>query len=417
MLSRRNSKFVRALPPRLCPGRRVRPVMAAFAPGNAVARVIDDIADIWLDGWVFAVDSSPEGVLYTVDFEDGGVEEGVVGDELKRRSAPDRQQAPQASEQPAQATTPAPKAMSGKVPSAGSSATPPDSVSPGSTCAEVDKDAPVEKQLGALTPGDGIPASAVTVNQAFVDAGCTWKSVAKMASKDRAQFINTALNKQLESRSGRGARDDAGITTAGTLTYGEVPAEEALRVLRVAEPRPGETFVDIGSGRGQIVIGMCLEWAGVLKECVGIEALPNLVELAKDVGERVVTQAATDERGGSRRGDGAAPDPGAEIWRKAPTTHLRFSCADFLKQDVSWLEADVIWMTGTCFPDSWMSAKGVLGRLFSKLKAGTRLCITTHRLNIPRLRCVDVISDLRPSWGHDTANIYLVEDESDEEDE
>jgi hypothetical protein len=265
-----------------------------------------------------------------------------------------------------------------------------------------------QKLPGALIPGDGVTASAAIANQAFVDAGCTWKSVAKIAFKDRAQLINQELSSRIfVSGGGQAPRNAAGITTPGALTYGEVPTEEAFRVLRLAQPKPGETFVDIGSGRGQIVVGMCLEWAGVLKECVGIEALPNLVELSQSVGKIAVAQSAATV---------TATASTSSLSGNALTTQLRFSCADFLKQDLSWMDADIIWVTATCFPDSWMSAKGVLGSKFSQLKAGTRVCLTTHRLAIPRLRCVNVVSDLRPSWGHDTARVYVVEDdESDKE--
>jgi SAM-dependent methyltransferase len=65
----------------------------------------------------------------------------------------------------------------------------------------------------------------------------------------------------------------------GTTPYVQSPMEVVERMLRLAEPKPGETLVDLGSGDGRIVIEAARRY-GV--RGLGVDLDPQLVRLARD---------------------------------------------------------------------------------------------------------------------------------------
>src|SRR5260221_5204148 len=62
----------------------------------------------------------------------------------------------------------------------------------------------------------------------------------------------------------------------GTVPYVQTPMEIVERMLRMAEVRPGDSVIDLGSGDGRIVIAAARRGARGL----GVDLDPNLVKLA-----------------------------------------------------------------------------------------------------------------------------------------
>src|SRR5690349_12362940 len=63
----------------------------------------------------------------------------------------------------------------------------------------------------------------------------------------------------------------------GTVPYVQSPPEVVDRMLRLADPKPGELLIDLGSGDGRIVIEASRRYGA---RGLGVDIDPNLVELA-----------------------------------------------------------------------------------------------------------------------------------------
>ena len=64
----------------------------------------------------------------------------------------------------------------------------------------------------------------------------------------------------------------------GTVPYVQSPPEVVDRMLRLADPKPGELLIDLGSGDGRIVIEAARKYR---TRGLGVDIDPNLVELAR----------------------------------------------------------------------------------------------------------------------------------------
>lgn len=77
----------------------------------------------------------------------------------------------------------------------------------------------------------------------------------------------------------REVRDDAErlprFASATSFTYGEYSLELFARAVRAAGPRPGEHFVDIGSGCGRLVVAAALLF-DEFRSCTGVELVRTL---------------------------------------------------------------------------------------------------------------------------------------------
>jgi hypothetical protein len=60
--------------------------------------------------------------------------------------------------------------------------------------------------------------------------------------------------------------------------YGELGIDALAKVLDAVGVGKGDTFLDIGSGDGMLVMGASLLWPEHFKSCVGLEILPSLYE-------------------------------------------------------------------------------------------------------------------------------------------
>src|SRR5688572_8320156 len=65
----------------------------------------------------------------------------------------------------------------------------------------------------------------------------------------------------------------------GTTPYVQSPPEVVDRMLRLADPKPGELLVDLGSGDGRIVIEAAKKYGA---RGLGVDIDPRLVKLGQD---------------------------------------------------------------------------------------------------------------------------------------
>src|SRR5258706_12757354 len=89
----------------------------------------------------------------------------------------------------------------------------------------------------------------------------------------------------------------------GTVPYVQTPMEIVERMLRMAEVRPGDSVIDLGSGDGRIVIEAARRGARGL----GVDLDPNLVKLA--------TQNASAAGGADPPRSAVRGSFGNEFWR------------------------------------------------------------------------------------------------------
>src|SRR5436305_14556192 len=68
----------------------------------------------------------------------------------------------------------------------------------------------------------------------------------------------------------------------GTVPYVQSPMAVVERMLRIAEVRPGDSVIDLGSGDGRIVVEAAKRGASGL----GVDLDPNLVKLAAQNAQR-----------------------------------------------------------------------------------------------------------------------------------
>ena len=134
------------------------------------------------------------------------------------------------------------------------------------------------------------------------------------------------------------------------LTYGEVLFFPFYRLLAdVVKPRPGEVFVDLGSGTGRAVFVAALCWPA-LAACKGYEVSPPLHDDARRCH-------------GELSGSVMAP--------------VELHCADVLRRD-DWAAADIVWIASVCLSDATL--REIAERLVD-LKPGARVIhMTEHFL-------------------------------------
>jgi hypothetical protein len=111
----------------------------------------------------------------------------------------------------------------------------------------------------------------------------------------------------------------------GELTYGEMDLSFFIALLRRLNPPPHSKFVDLGSGRGQLVLAAAklFPW----KLCTGIEIMPEVFEIG---------QGALDVA--RKSGNSISP--------------CEFFNADIYKFTEPLADANVVFAYATCFPTS-----------------------------------------------------------------
>mmetsp|Transcript_30944 Transcript_30944/g.75674 ORF Transcript_30944/g.75674 Transcript_30944/m.75674 type:complete len:263 (-) Transcript_30944:617-1405(-) len=151
----------------------------------------------------------------------------------------------------------------------------------------------------------------------------------------------------------REEQERQGILGQSSVTYGEYDLRLFGKLLKAAQPKPGEVFYDLGSGVGRLVLA-----AGLLyppfSACKGIELLPNLHEKGLKYFE--------DFEGLD------PPHPAKPL--------LGIECGDFEEADLT--DADVVF----CYSTTWAAVGATLSMVSRKLgedlKLGAR-CITADK--------------------------------------
>ena len=173
------------------------------------------------------------------------------------------------------------------------------------------------------------------------------------------------------------------------MTYGEIDFESTSRLLRSLPPQdfvsPGKgVFYDIGSGAGRAVI--TARFFGDYEQCVGIELLKNLHQIAVEVHNRYK--------------DG--------YQQKLQWQTINFHCADLTEYD--WSDGTVVFINNFLFDDALMATianKALLlqpGAYLISLKifdVGTAVVPPFNSM----FEIIHEIS-LPMSWGEETVYIY-----------
>ena len=135
------------------------------------------------------------------------------------------------------------------------------------------------------------------------------------------------------------------------FTYGEMLLEPFARILEALKPQPGETFFDLGSGTGKVLVmaDQLFPFASV----TGIEFLPTLHATATDILKLYEHEFRT-----------SLPAPRGPVISKH---------GDMLKQDFS--SADIIFVHATCMPASLIDA---LGEKVKACKPSTRIVLISR---------------------------------------
>lgn len=248
------------------------------------------------------------------------------------------------------------------------------------------------------------------VDRIYEELGLTHRVIANLSMRERGKmlrrlhgnpFMASPICRPSSAAASSGSR--AGVATPGALTYGEIPASEALRIVgKAVGARQGggrEVFCDLGSGRGQVVLAVYRRWTDHFAECRGIEALSGLVELSSRASAAMVAEVR-------------------DLARESHSCKMTFSVADFLSSGQQWLDADVVYIVGTCFPTEWFESNGALCALLLRLKVGARVCVVTQSLRgVKGFRVIASVRDLKATWGDCIARVYERWDDSDGSDE
>lgn len=160
--------------------------------------------------------------------------------------------------------------------------------------------------------------------------------------------------------------------------YGEVNLLTLVKLIDLTNPKADEIFYDLGSGGGRAVLmaSLCYDF----KICCGIELLKPLYHLAQQKRQAMIQI----------------------IKKKKPNFNstAQFINGDFLTVDFS--DADIIFVNATAYGGYiWDS----LVTRFKNLKIGSRIIVTTFKLNYPQFKCILESHEVM-SWGYCSVRIY-----------
>ena len=201
------------------------------------------------------------------------------------------------------------------------------------------------------------------------DARCPPPQASLLRNLVQASFGKTATPERFL------AAEEAEATVAASsevdLTYGELDLDFFLELISHTQPRPSETFFDIGSGCGRLVVSAALHhpW----QQSVGIEVVPALHEEA--VSKHRQLAACVDGQ------NGLSMSPCTFICELAETAVPRFLGAPAHDGDGDSRDTCVAFM----YANTWPCGKGfrlermsdLLGR---HLPTGSRVVVVGRRL-------------------------------------
>lgn len=151
------------------------------------------------------------------------------------------------------------------------------------------------------------------------------------------------------------------------LTYGETAYVGLSRILHAFRVRPGQKFLDMGSGKGKLVCFAALHFK---LEAAGIELIPSFVSIIR------------------------------RYTQKRAMGRVTFLQGDFMLMNLS--DADVVFVTQTCFT---RETRALLSRKLSELKRGAKVASLTYPIkndDFQRVRRMKVPT----TWGPSMAYLY-----------
>eukprot|EP00968_Pinguiococcus_pyrenoidosus_P013217 scaffold1197_cov228-Pinguiococcus_pyrenoidosus.AAC.3 len=178
------------------------------------------------------------------------------------------------------------------------------------------------------------------------------------------------------------------------LVYGEIDFFSFATLLEKAQPAPGETFVDLGSGTGKAVVAAALLYGHKFSRCAGIEIVPSLYEAS------LIATARYEEE-----------DRKIAAFYAEERAELRWYCGDILDENqvdeqagLSWTaDGDVVFVNATCFPTELMDKVTAQAET---LKQGARVITLTKALNSSEFELLER-KQYAMSWGPATAFIQI----------
>lgn len=214
------------------------------------------------------------------------------------------------------------------------------------TVADDDEPLPLESATAA-SPAEVMPAGCEDVMNQHEASRC-------IEGLELVARIYAAIDGYGIARESKKRQRAEGVFLDG-IQYGEVREDGFLAALQWCDPRPGETFIDLGSGTGKAVLAAAATIA--LKSATGVEIVRELHEAAlKAAGQ-------CQSIGG------------------LPTSEVRFHCTDALA--FAWQEHDLVFCSLTCFTEEQAE---VVRRGAEQLHKGARLLVTSRTLDSPLLR-------------------------------
>ena len=237
-----------------------------------------------------------------------------------------------------------------------------------------------------FTPDVLRAAQACAAWHAMVDEAALWsaravgRALEKLDACEAAAAASLAMSADARGRTARTARLGKLFALPAerrpkyaNFVYGEVSAASLARLLGASGLRRGETFADLGSGAGRLLVTAAA--LAPLKAVVGVELLDGYV--------------ATAKRTLAHLGSVLGPD--------APAVDLRHGSFTDEPDAGAWLEADVVIATSTCFEETQMRR---IADLATGLRAGARVVTLDKRLPADRrhFRLLCTVA-CRGDWG------------------
>ena len=149
------------------------------------------------------------------------------------------------------------------------------------------------------------------------------------------------------------------------LTYGETPRFVMEKIKKWSQIGPEDLFLELGSGTGHFSL-----WLSLSTKCkaVGVDLVSDFVQNANVIAKRLSLSA-------------------------------QFVESDLF--DYSWSEADLIYLTATCFTEKQVAQ---IAHKCNEIKTGAKIVVLTHQIQFKNLDLCEMwIEDF--SWG--VATIYL----------
>ena len=203
------------------------------------------------------------------------------------------------------------------------------------------------------------------------------------AIKERCALFDTVFENVYGSNVSQDARKALKLQ-GSEFTYGEVEYLYFVPLLKMAAPKSGGVFWDLGCGTGKGLVAAALSENHFDKIC-GVEFIETLAQTARLTTKRYSEMAV------------------AKGYETKERMQNLFNVVQGDMTKVDWSDADLIYVSSICFPDSLIHNLVELGK---KLKAGTRILTlkiwedrSTYRV-LHNLR-------IKMSWGKN--GVYILE--------